>query len=176
MFEKDEFKLPGTRRGTWVLRIDGKRRPPLDKTRAFPTVFLPRWVWKVFRKPNTTPVEAPKPPKRGAKERSPRVLDLFSGTESVGRVFREEGFRVVSVDINQRIKPTIIADILEWDYAAAFPPGYFDVLFACPPCEQFSRARTNKPKNLASVEDMVLRTLKIIKYLKPSMWFMENPR
>jgi site-specific DNA-cytosine methylase len=78
----------------------------------------------------------------GAGERKPRVLDLFSGTGSVGRVFQEEGFEVVSVDINPKFKPTVIADILEWDYAVAFPPGYFDVVFACSACEQFSRART----------------------------------
>jgi hypothetical protein len=53
---------------------------------------------------------------------------MFYGTGSVGRVFREEGFEVVSLDINPKFKPTVIADILEWDYAAAFPPGYFDVV------------------------------------------------
>ncbi len=71
------------------------------------------------------------------------------------------------MDINPTFKPTVIVDILEWDYAAAFPPGYFDVVFACPPCEQFSRARTTIPRDLASAEDVVLRTLKIIKYLRP---------
>ncbi len=80
------------------------------------------------------------------------------------------------MDINAKLKSTMIVDILEWGYAAAFPPGYFDVVFACPPCETFSSAHTTKPRDLASAEDVVFRTLKIIKYLKPPIWFMENPR
>ena len=82
----------------------------------------------------------------------------------------------MSVDYNPRFGPTIMADVLEWDYAGAFPPGHFDVVFACPPCEQFSRARTTKVRDLASAEDIVVRTLKIIRYFKPRLWFLENPR
>ncbi len=50
-----------------------------------------------------------------------------------------------------QVQTTVIADILDWDHAAAFPTGYFDVGFACPPCERFSRVRTTKPRDLASV-------------------------
>ncbi len=95
-------------------------------------------------------MDTPRAPREGANERKPRVLDLFPGTGSVGRVFREEGFKVVSDDINPKFKPTIIADVLEWDYASAFPLGYYDVVFVFPPCEQFSRARTTKPRDLAN--------------------------
>ncbi len=104
-------------------------------TVAYPTAFLPRWVWDEARNPKPTPVETPRAQGEGTKGRKPRVLDLFSDTGSVGRVFREEGFEVVSVDKKSKFKPTFVADVLEWDYAAAFPPGYFDVVFACPPCE-----------------------------------------
>ena len=62
-----------------------------------------------------------------------RMLDMFTGTGSVGEVFAEEGYEVVSLDINPRFKPTIVADILAWDYKKTFPPGYFEVVFACPP-------------------------------------------
>ncbi len=41
------------------------------------------------------------------------LLDLLSGTGSVGSVFQEEGFEFISVDINPKLKPTVIADILE---------------------------------------------------------------
>ena len=41
-----------------------------------------------------------------------KLLELFSGTGSVGRVAREFGFSVVSLDL----KNANIKDILEWDY------------------------------------------------------------
>ncbi len=71
------------------------------------------------------------------------------------------------MDINPKFKHTMIADIRKWDYAAVFPRGHCEVVFACQLNEQFSRARTTKPRDLASAEDVVLRMLKIIKYLKP---------
>jgi hypothetical protein len=63
------------------------------------------------------------------------VLDLFSVTGSVGNVFADEGYEVVSVDVNPRFHPKVVADIMEWDYRAAYPVGKFDAVFVCPPCE-----------------------------------------
>ena len=40
------------------------------------------------------------------------LLELFSGTGSVGRPWREAGHRVVSVDIDGRYGPEIQEDIL----------------------------------------------------------------
>ena len=61
------------------------------------------------------------------------MLDLFCGTGSVGDVFRAEGYEVISLDIEPKYKPTIVCDILQWDYKSTYPPGYFDVIFCCPP-------------------------------------------
>ena len=71
---------------------------------------------------------------------SPRLLELFSGTGSVGKVAKTlpEGFEVISVDNNKKANPTICTDILEWDYKQ-FEPGYFEVIWASPPCDTFSR-------------------------------------
>ena len=44
-----------------------------------------------------------------------RLLKLLSGTGSVGEVFRERGWEVISLDINPKSNATIIADILTWD-------------------------------------------------------------
>ncbi len=68
----------------------------------------------------------------------------------MGRVYEKVRFELVSVDINSKFKSTVITDVLEWDYSGAFSPECFDVVFECPPCEQFSRARTTKPRDLAS--------------------------
>ena len=105
-----------------------------------------------------------------------RMLDLFSGTGSVGRIFEMEGYEVTSVDRAPSFKPTIVVDVLEWDYRAAYPPGYFDVIFCSPPCEHFSRARTTAPRNLAYADSLVRRTLEIVQYFQPKRWFLENPR
>ena len=67
-----------------------------------------------------------------------RLLDLYSGTHSVGKVARALGFEVVSLDLADA---TICCDVRDWDYASVFPVGYFDVIWCSPPCEYFSHAR-----------------------------------
>ena len=65
---------------------------------------------------------------------------------------------------------------MEWDFRAAFPASHFDVIFACPPCEQMSRARTTKPRDMVAAERLVVRTLEIVRHFRPARWFIENPR
>ena len=47
-----------------------------------------------------------------------RLLELFSGTGSVGKVFRARGWEVVSVDIDPKMQPTLVADIATFDFRA----------------------------------------------------------
>ena len=78
----------------------------------------------------------------------PILLELFSGTESVGRSFRARGWEVFSVDIDATAKPSLVCDVLDlqWD---ALPPDV-DCIWASPPCTHYSRARTkaNTPRDL----------------------------
>ncbi len=46
----------------------------------------------------------------------PRLLELFSGTGSVGKIFKARGWEVVSVDCDAKMQPTIVADIGTFDY------------------------------------------------------------
>ncbi len=48
-----------------------------------------------------------------------KVLELFSGTGSVGNACKEFGFEVISLD--RDMEADIKTDILEWDYTM-FPP------------------------------------------------------
>jgi len=69
-----------------------------------------------------------------------RLLDLFTGTQSVAKVARELGFDVLTLDINPACKADITMCITEWDYTS-FPSGHFDIIWASPPCQTFSCAR-----------------------------------
>jgi site-specific DNA-cytosine methylase len=92
-----------------------------------------------------------------------RLLELFSGTGSIGVAFEKRGFEVISVDIDPKSNPTFCCDILEFDYRQ-FPPGHFDVVWASPPCTMYSRARTTAktPRDLLGADRLVAKTREII--------------
>ena len=109
-----------------------------------------------------------------------RVLELFSGTGSVGKVCRERGWEVVSLDLKDA---DINTDILNWDYASAYPVGHFDIIWASPPCNTFSilaHAIFTKDEMMNRIDTIGLPILRraeeIIDYFKPQYYFMENPQ
>ena len=75
---------------------------------------------------------------RGSK--MPHLLELFSGTGSVGKVFREAGWRVTSVDCESKFNPTICWDVLGLE--PRLVEGRVDLIWASPPCTHYSIART----------------------------------
>ena len=104
-----------------------------------------------------------------------RLLELFSGTGSVGRVFRARGWEVLSVDVDPEAGADVTVDVLSWDYSA-FPRSYFDCVWASPPCTEYSIARSNarRPRNLELADAIVQRTIDIITYFGGAYW-VENP-
>ena len=93
-----------------------------------------------------------------------KLLELFSGTGSVGRVARDLGFSVISLDLKNA---NINTDILSWDYRE-FDVGEFDVIWSSPPCTGV--------RKIDYANSIVLRTLEIIDYFKPKYWIIENPQ
>ena len=101
-----------------------------------------------------------------------KLLELFSGTGSIGKVARNLHWYVVSLDLKDA---DINIDILDWDYKQ-YPRGYFDFVWASPPCIEYSIAKTTGVRKIEEANKIVLRTLEIIDYFKPMVWFIENPQ
>ena len=106
-----------------------------------------------------------------------RLLELFSGTGSIGKAFADRGYEVISLDKDLKTDATIKENILTWDHTV-YPPGHFDVIWASPDCTQYSCARrgAKTERNLPLADSLVLRTLEIIDYFNPPAFFIENPQ
>ena len=123
-----------------------------------------------------------------------RLLELFCGTGSIGKVAKEFGFEVISVDLNKKAKPTFCTDILQWEYKC-YPVGYFDVIWASPPCDTFSILKSSwigrelkRFPGQVYTRELMLReqesigvpilnkTKEIIDYFKPKHYWIENPQ
>ena len=117
-----------------------------------------------------------------------RVLELFSGTHSLGKVCEEKGWEVISLDLKNA---TINQNILEWNYRE-YPPNHFGFIWASPPCETFSRCKdcwigryakgklVSKETIIDDIERIGLpilkRTREIIDYFDPIYYCIENPK
>ncbi len=66
-------------------------------------------------------------------------------------------------------------DIMNWDYQQ-YPHKYFQVIWASPPCTEYSRALTTRPRDIESANEVVQRTLDIIEYFEPKYFMIENPQ
>ena len=73
------------------------------------------------------------------------------------------GFKVVSLDKNPNRKADLPFDILEWDYKD-FGVGYFAVIAASPPCEEYSAAKTVAARNLEMADKIVAKTLDFVNF------------
>jgi hypothetical protein len=99
------------------------------------------------------------------------ALCLFEHSKTFASLYESLGYNVVSVDLELGI------DIMLFDYKAY---SNVDTIIAHPPCTEFavSGARwwVGKPKELLeNAVQLVYKTLEIIEYHKPRVWFIENP-
>jgi site-specific DNA-cytosine methylase len=107
-----------------------------------------------------------------------KLLDLFSGRKTISKNIGDKFDEIVTVDNNPRYEPTVCMNILDWDYTI-YPPGTFDVIWACPPSTEYSMLKNNNVLMGAKPEladELVLKAFEIIDYFKPRRWFLENPQ
>ena len=122
-----------------------------------------------------------------------RLLELFSGTHSIGKVAIKQGYEVISLD--RDLPATIKEDIMTWNYKI-YPPKHFDVITASPVCLWWSLLRntwigrickTIHPTDVVTMaminkdidtygKPMVNKIIEIIKYFQPKHWWIENPQ
>ncbi len=116
-----------------------------------------------------------------------KILELFAGSRSIGKVAEELGHEVFSSDIEQFGGIDYVVDILEFDTDVV--PFIPDVIWASPPCTSFSVASIGKhwnkdhtPKTQEALDGvrLVEATVNIIEMFQiqnPNLiWYIENPR
>ena len=101
------------------------------------------------------------------------ILELFAGTGSVGKVARELGHTVISLD--KDMDADIKTDILNWNYKT-YEPKTFNFIWASPPCTEYSIAKTTGIRKIAEANIITQRTLEIIAYYEPEYFIIENPQ
>lgn len=121
-----------------------------------------------------------------------KIVELFAGTKSIGKEAWARGHQIVTVDNNPDFVCDITGDILSINPRNIILSGCgfqdVDMLWASPPCTTFSVASLGHhwtggrnayiPKTEACKLGLKLldRTVYLICYFKPKIWFIENPR
>lgn len=104
-----------------------------------------------------------------------RTLELFAGSQSFSKGVKrlDPNAECITVDLLNRFNPTYQVNLLEWDYTI-YPQGYFDLIWASPPCTHYSIAKTRGIRDLEGSDQLVRRVFEIIDYFKPISWIIEN--
>ena len=109
-----------------------------------------------------------------------RLLELFSGTQSVSRVARRQGWECVSLDIDPTYSPDLCMSVLDFD-EQAYPRDSFDFVWAAPPCESYSNANIRYSTDpgheatMAKADELVRKTKRIMDHFSSAAWVIENP-
>ena len=90
------------------------------------------------------------------------------------------GHEVMSLDISSKFNPTYVCDVLDFNFTR-WPPGYFQMVWASPPCQLLSIApshmfnKEQREERAKEADKVTRKTLEVILYLKPRWYCVENP-
>ena len=94
-----------------------------------------------------------------------RLLELFSGANSVSKVAEKLGRQTVSLDIKPKYNPEICMDILSFD-ETQYPRDYFNFIWASPDCRAYSLARSKavipRDEAMEASDPLVTKTKQIV--------------
>lgn len=104
-----------------------------------------------------------------------RTLELFAGSQSFTKGIKRQfaDAECITVDMSYHFQSTHHINVLDWDYRI-YPPGHFDLLWASPPCTQYSKAKTRGVRDLEGADNLVRKVFEMIDYFKPQAWVIEN--
>ncbi|GAG54403.1 unnamed protein product, partial [marine sediment metagenome] len=86
-----------------------------------------------------------------------KILELFSGTESFSKIAEAKGHKCFTVDNDKRFNPSLCKDILLLQKAdIPFNP---DVIWASPPCTEYSHAKRSGIRDIKGANKNVLKTI-----------------
>ncbi|HBY19625.1 MAG TPA: DNA methyltransferase [Clostridiales bacterium] len=119
-----------------------------------------------------------------------KLLELFCGTKSITKVFNDHCHDTYTVDFEESMNPDLCIDVLDLTAEMILEKfGRPDVMWCSPPCTKFSVASIGRNwikhedgsvesrNNDAEIaKQIVIHTIKLIKELNPTYWFIENPR
>ena len=101
------------------------------------------------------------------------MLDLCCGKKGASQAFTD--WDVVTVDIDPKFNPDIVADINDLHL-----DGTFDLIWASPKCTDYSKRslpaswKCNGGKHQEPDMRLFLNCYRIIRYLNPRWWIIEN--
>ena len=107
-------------------------------------------------------------------------IDLCAGLGGASQPALERGWRVVRVDIDPRFKPDVVADVQALPFKRVAP----DVLWASPPCQDFTKWQQpaswffpnhgRKAVRREPTTTLVEACLEAVEYFRPRFWILEN--
>ena len=112
-----------------------------------------------------------------------KILELFAGSRSIGKVADSLGHETFSIDINDFDKIDLVIDIL--NLTKDMIPFKPNMIWASPPCTYFSVAsigvhwnedHTPKTKEAELGMRVLNKTLEIFTWFPDAIFYMENPR